>query len=230
MRCSGGQSTSSARAYTASIASRRSAIAGTSAIAIARRRRHVAAVASRSAGCGRAGGEQLGERQVHLGGRGAEGVRALAEVLAARGGVQSDAPGVLDAGEELLREGERARHGPVGGRSGPATRPRSSRSPCGTCGDPASASAVCSSMSGLRPGCSCRNTLQMIGIARRRSGRSATCWTARPRGRSPCAARRAATLRVGWPVATVRGPLPCPPAVTSREQRARCRPGRTVRR
>ena len=52
---------------------------------------------------------------------------------------------------------------------------------------------------------------------------------AREHGR-PCARLSVATLRVGRPVATERGPLPCPPAVTRRQQRGACRRGRKDRR
>ena len=53
---------------------------------------------------------------MHIGGRCPESACAITEVLAARGGVQGDPPRVLDAGEELLREGERACHAVVCGR------------------------------------------------------------------------------------------------------------------
>ena len=76
---------------------------------------------ARSAGERRARREELGERDVDVGGRRAEGARRLAEVLAARRGAQRDAPGVLDVREELLRERQRSGHRALRGRE---VRPR----------------------------------------------------------------------------------------------------------
>ena len=58
--------------------------------------------------------EQPRERGVDGGGGGTERSRALGEVLARASGTTGDAPGVLDIGQELLREGERAGCGGAG--------------------------------------------------------------------------------------------------------------------
>ena len=151
-----GHSICSARSYTASMAARRSAIAGhlgdRDREAPPPRRRGGRAIRVLA----RPGREELGEREVDLGGRRSERAGLIAEVLRMRGRAQRDAPRVLDVRKELLRRPRAIRT------RCPAPSTRSGHSPsiqpivAGTCGDPASPSAVGSSMSGLKPGCSCR--------------------------------------------------------------------------
>ena len=51
--------------------------------------------------------EQSGQVEVRLGGRATEGIRRVGEVDALARRTERHAPRVVDAGEELLREGER---------------------------------------------------------------------------------------------------------------------------
>ena len=87
------------------------------------------ATASRSSRSVGTGGEELGERDVHLGGRGAERPGRSAEVLTGGRRAQRHPPGVLDARQELLREGERALDTCPVPSHRRASGPRSTRSP-----------------------------------------------------------------------------------------------------
>ena len=101
---------------------------------------------------------------MHLGGRRAELAGRLVEVLVGGHRPQRDAPGVLGAGEELLREGQVAvcRLVALGDRA--ATRRSTVPTMVGTRVDPASDSAPCTTTSGFSPGWSIRNTLQINGF------------------------------------------------------------------
>ena len=113
----------------------------------------------------RLGAEDVCEGAVHLGGRLAEGAGRAGEVGAGLGRVQRHAPGVLDAGEELLGEGEVAgcRDVAVGARVRPAGRSPRRRRPA-RAGEPASTRAPWRTTSGLSPGDSIRKTLTMRGV------------------------------------------------------------------
>ena len=101
----------------------------------------------------RLGAEHVGEGAVHLGRRLAERAGRPGEVGAGLGRVQRHAPGVLDAGQELLGEGEvtgcRRRRPP---RPGAASCPVTAPTTAGTRREPASTSAPWRTTSGLSPG------------------------------------------------------------------------------
>ena len=110
---------------------------------------------------------------VHLGGGHAEPVRLAGEVAADLVGVQvglgvagrarwsvAELPAVGAVAQERLQH-RQAAASPAWPLAGPAQRPSSQPSSGAMCGLPAAASAACTSMSGLRPGETWRNTLRI---------------------------------------------------------------------
>ncbi|WFR67128.1 hypothetical protein P9139_00105 [Curtobacterium flaccumfaciens] len=118
-------------------------------------------IAAASAGVVRGlGWERGGQRPVHLGERGTEFVGFRRERRALPRVAERHAPGVLEARQELLREGEVSCGGAVG-TPGVGPGPTEGAVDAGTRALPAAESASCVVTSGLSPWCRTRKTFTM---------------------------------------------------------------------